>query len=170
LVWAVVAGLSRQLVQRMMRDLDVYRLGADSLPMGTRLVKWVFVDYGFAIDIAGLVWLALSLTLLILASRQKFGIAWVWLCALCQGLVTALGAVAVGWGVYAPHDMMLTSGIPEGAGLLQKLSSVSLPVLVTIAIVAWMTVLVYLLVERARFNRHQHGPTLTDGLRTQTYH
>ena len=168
LVWALVAGASRFLVQRLMLAQGVYQLGDADLPIGTRLVKWVFVDYGFGIDAVGLAWLILSLALVFYSSRQKISDSWAWVSAMCQGLVSALGAMAVGKAVYAPHDIvMASSGLPAGASLGEKVSSLSLAIIIPLAILAWVTVLVLLLTERARLDRH--GPTLHDGLRTQGY-
>ena len=168
LVWALVAGASRFLVQRLMLAQGVYQLGDADLPTATRLVKWIFVDYGFGIDAAGLAWLILSLVLVFLSSRQTISDCWAWVSSMCQGLVSALGAMAVGKAVYAPHDILMASnGLPEGASLGEKVSSLSLAIIIPLAILAWVTALVLLLTERARLNRH--GPTLHDGLRTQGY-
>ena len=85
--------------------------------------------------------------------------------AVCQEFVAALGAVLVGYAAYQPH---MVGGISGGEPSLgQRVSSISLPVIVVVAVLLWTTTLVWLLVERSRLNRR--GPTLTDGLRTQTY-
>ena len=67
LVWAMVAGVSREVVQEMIKSTAVTAL---PLPELTRMVKVFFVDAGFVIDLVGLGWLAFSLALVVLSSRQ----------------------------------------------------------------------------------------------------
>ena len=165
LVWALVAGGSRTLVQTF---IDSARNLEMDLPSLTRAVKVFFVDAGFLIDLVGLGWLVVSLALVMLSSRQKIGISWAWVSAICQSFIAALGAVLVGGAVYAPHAVATVAGaVDEDPTLFERVSEISLPVMVPIAILIWTTFLVWLLVDRARFNRR--GPTLRDGLRTNVF-
>jgi len=160
LVWAFVAGVSRNVVQKLI-TLD----GLDTVVLAesARRVKLVFVEGGVFIDAVGLAWLAGSLFLVMLSSRQRCSISWAWVSALCQAVVAALGAVLVGWGAYQFNVVLASAAVPDSPAL-QKVSEISLPVILAVAVVLWSTVLVWLLVERARLDRR--GPTLRDGLRT----
>ena len=161
LVWALIAGGSRQLVQHFIEYADANEM---SLPGFTRAVKVFFVDAGFVIDLVGLSWLVASMVLVLLGSQQKMSISWAWVSAICQSFVAGLGAVLVGGAVYAPHVLPLDHA--SRRTILARVSEISLPVLVPVAIVIWTTFLVWLLVARARLNRHRHGPSLRDGLRS----
>lgn len=159
LVWALVAGISRHVVQEFIKSAAVHGL---ELPEGTRLVKMLFVQAGFVIDLVGLAWLAASLLLVWLSSRQRCTISWAWVCAVCQAMVAALGAVLVCWGIYMPH---MISRAPEMTQTpWETVSEISLPVIAVAAVVLWVVVLVWLLVDRSRLDRR--GPSLRDGLRT----
>jgi len=160
LVWALVAGISRAVIQEMIRSTA----GMKHLPESTRVVKLFFVNGGIVIDVVGLAWLAVSLFLVAYSSRQRMSISWAWVAALGQSLVAALGAVVVGWAAYQPH---ILPAVPAGQGLLEHVTALSLPVTVALALLVWVTFLVWLLVERARLNRR--GPTVRDGLRTNIY-
>jgi hypothetical protein len=122
------------------------------------------VTGGMAIDVIGLAWLALSLFLVAWSSRQRISISWAWISAVCQASAAALGAVLVGWAAYKPHVVPVP---PDGGGLLEHVTALSLPVTVVLAVMVWVTFLVWLLMERARLSRR--GPSLTDGLRTNIY-
>ena len=161
LVWALVAGVSRSVVQAMIKTT-----AATELPESAYIVEVFFVDAGFVIDLVGLGWLTASLLLLAFSSRQRFSISWVWVSAICQAFVAGLGAVVVGWAAYQPHILPIED-IGSGNTPWETVSSISLPVLVPVAIFLWVTLLVWLLVERARLRRH--GPTLRDGLRSNVY-
>lgn len=163
LVWAFVAGVSRDVVQELIRSSF---LRGFELPASTRVVKVIFVEAGIVIDLAGMVWLAASLFLVMWSSRQRCSISWAWVSVICQAVVAALGAVLVGWAAYQPHVVPRGPEAP-GAVTWAKVSAISLPIVVAIAVVLWVTVLVWLLVERARLDRR--GPTLRDGLRTNIF-
>jgi ribose/xylose/arabinose/galactoside ABC-type transport system permease subunit len=126
-------------------------------------VKVFFVDSGFVIDLVGLAWLGLSIVLLMFANRQRIGISWVWVSLTCQAFVAALGAVFVSLvmvclplGTYAASDASPSLG--------EQVSSLSLPIIVGVAVVLWCSVLAWMLAQRARYGRR--GPSLRDGLRT----
>jgi hypothetical protein len=162
LVWALVAGYSRVIMLQVIRTHAVLeQTRAVTWPEFARAVKIFFVDTGFAIDLVGLAWLTMSLALLILASRQKISISWAWLSAIIQASTAALGAVLVGLTANASL-IAYADASPQTA--LEHLSQISLAVVVAISILVWVVCLIWLLVDRARFDRH--GPTLTDGLRT----
>lgn len=160
LVWAFVAGVSRDVVQELIKSSA---LRSFTLPDSARWVKIIFVEAGVVIDVAGLAWLAATLVLIMLSSRQRLIISWPWVSAAAQAIVAALGAVLVGWAAYQPH-VVPRDAVNVGKPVWAQVSAISLPVVVVIAVVLWVTVLVWLLVERARLNRR--GPTLRDGLRT----
>ena len=107
------------------------------------------------------------MALVLVASRQKISISWAWVSAICQSFVAGLGAVLVGWAVYAPHALVAAPIAPADESILEKVSQISLPVIVSLAILIWTTFVVWLLVERSRWNRR--GPTLRDGLRTNVF-
>ncbi len=159
LVWALVAGVSRAVVQEMINST----VGQD-LPKSARVVKVFFVDAGFVIDLVGLAWLTVSLVLVALSSRQKISISWSWVSATSQACVGALGAVIVGWAAYQPH---IIKAIGSGQTTWETVSAISLPVLMVVAILIWVMFLVWMLVERARWMRR--GPSLRDGLRSNIY-
>jgi len=159
LVWSLIAGGSRKLVQQF---IDYAQYTDMSLPPLTRGVKIFFADVGFVIDLVGLAWLVASLVLVLLSSRQKISISWAWVAAICQSFMAGLGAVVVGLAVYLPHAVT-----PDAAGertILERVSEISLQVIIPVAILIWTTFLVWLLVDRARLNRR--GPSLHDGLRS----
>jgi len=124
------------------------------------------VDAGFAIDLVGLAWMTLSLVLLVYSSRQKLSISWVWMSAICQSFVAALGAVLVGYASYQPHIVFDDMSV-KGKTTWEQVSSLSLQILIPVALLIWVTFLIWLLIERARLNRR--GPTLRDGLRSNIY-
>lgn len=165
LVWSLVAGGSRGLVQTFI--ISAHNLQME-LPTTTRAVKIFFADAGFMIDLVGLAWLAVSLTLVTLSSRQKISVSWAWVSAMCQSFVAALGAVLVGAAVYAPHA---ATAAADAAGtdrtLFERVSEISLPIMIALAVLIWTTFLIWLLVERARLSRS--GPTLRDGLRSNVF-
>ena len=160
LVWALVAGLSRHVVQEMIKSAAASEA---HLPRATMVVKVVFLKGAILIDLAGLAWLALSLYLVVRGSRQRASISWAWVSAVCQSLVAAVGAVLVGWAAYKPHVLP----VGQAPSTWEQIRHISLAVVMAIAVLLWVTALVWLLIERARLDRH--GPTLRDGLRTNIY-
>jgi hypothetical protein len=161
LVWSLVAGVSRELVQELIKGAAVRHY---TLPRATLWAKNVFVDAGIVIDLVGLAWLLLSLLLVVRSSRQRASVSWAWVSAVMQTIVAAVGAVLVGSAVYMPHTV---PAVEQGATAWEKVSGISLPVVMAVAVLMWVTFLVWLLVDRARLSRR--GPTLTDGLRTNVY-
>ena len=132
------------------------------LPPLTHGVEIFFVDAGFVIDLVGLAWLTCSLVLVLLSSRQRISVSWAWVSSACQSFTAALGAELVGWAAYAPH--MIPQAGKADPNLLERVSAISLPVMVPIAVLIWTTFLIWLLVDRARLNRR--GPSRNDALRS----
>ncbi len=163
LVWVLVAGMSRLIVQHMIVSFANMNL---QVHHAAYVVKIIFVDWGFVIDIVGLLWLTFTLVLVLLSSRQLFVISWAWVAAILQSSVAALGAVLVGWAAYQPF-IGIVPVIPPEQTPLETVSTISLAVLTPVAIFIWLTFLVWLLVERARLNRR--GPSLRDGLKSNIF-
>jgi len=158
LVWAFVAGVTRQLVADSIGYSSVFDA---AWPWSTRAVRVLFVEAGAALDVVGLVWLVGSLVLVLYSSRQRLSASWAWLSGICQTIVAALGGVWVAWAVHLPYRPATAQA--DNSPWAQ-LSGLSLPVLLGLAILIWVVFLVLLLVDRARLSRH--GPSLRDGLRT----
>ena len=165
LVWALVAGTTRVLAQDYINASPALNAVGVELPQSTRIVTYFFDQGGVGIDIIGLAWLALSLLLVMLSSRQKFGISWAWISPTCQALTAGLGGALMSWGIHHPYAAYIKAeGAAAKSDFFQELSGISLPVLVVAAVLIWVLFLVWLLTERARFDRH--SPTLHDGLRS----
>ncbi len=159
LVWAMVAGTSRTLIQDLIHTLQRdHQLVVSNF---TQNVKIMFVDFGVLIDLVGLAWMVGSLLLVVFSSRQKISISWAWVCSSCQMSMAAAGAVLVGWAAFSPHSVPLSI---SGQTIAEKVSGISLPVVLVAAMVLWVGFMVWLLVERARHDRR--GPTLRDSLHT----
>jgi len=160
LVWALVAGTARNLIQDMIRATNY--MGSE-VPKVTGAVKIFFVDAGVAIDLVGLAWLTVSLLLIVFAGRQKLSISWAWVSAICQSFVATWGAVLVAWAAFLPFsDKAGAAAAPDTTW--EKVSGLSLPVVLGVAVVVWTALLLWLLFERARAIKR--GPTLRDSLRT----
>ena len=162
LMWALVAGICRGLMQHLIQSTRNVPVGDDVV----QAIKVFFVDAGFVIDIVGLLWLAVTLLLVYLASRQKISVSWAWMSVVCQAFVAVFGVLLV---AYANHGSLVAAVPPPGKGdtAFAKVSSISLGVTVFIAVVLWSAVLIHLVAEFIRF-RHRRGPSLRDGLRTNT--
>ena len=167
LVWALVAGASREMVRQMKHAADVSPL-LKEIPRFSNGVKIFFADFGIIIDVVGLVWMIASLLLVVYAGRQKLSISWAWLSAILQSFVSAVGGVLVGWAMSIPYERIAdAAATPEKISKMVQLSELSLWVVLTIAILIWVTFLVWLLVERAHFR--SRGPSLRDGLKSNVY-
>ncbi|MBI5724692.1 MAG: hypothetical protein HZA50_12085 [Planctomycetes bacterium] len=160
LIWAFVAGISRQTVQEFFR---LQAAGKLNLPPEAEIIRWVFVKLGVFIDLIGLAWLACALLLIVLSSRQRISISWSWMVAMSQALLAAIGGTLVGWtaykGYFLPPD--------PGQTALEQVAQLSLPVIVVTAVVVWIFFLGFLLSERIR--RRRRGISLRDGLRSNAY-
>ena len=159
LVWALVAGTARNIIQDM---IQVTTSMGEEVPSITRGVKIFFVDAGVVIDLVGLAWLAVSLLLVVFAGRQKFSISWAWVSAICQSFVAAWGAVLVAWAAFLPFGPKVGPVVPTTT--MAKVSGLSLPIVLAVAVVIWTSLLLWLLFERSRF--FNRGPTVRDSLRT----
>ena len=156
LMWSFVAGVSRSLMYSLVRTSGL------ELPPLSAAVKLFFVDTGFIIDIVGLAWMVVSLVLVFLANRQKISISWAWITAGVQSLVTAVGAMLVGWAVSVPFFCGQVN--PKDSTMMEIFSMISLPVVIAVAVLVWILFVVWMLVERRRLERR--GPSLSDSLRT----
>ena len=161
LVWALAAGTARNLIQDM---IQVTNSMGEEVPSITSNVKVVFVDAGVAIDLVGLAWLAVSLLLVVFAGRQKFSISWAWVSAICQSFVAAWGAILVAWAAFLPFGPKVPEAPALESSTMAKVSGLSLPVVLVVAMVVWGSLLLWLLFERSRF--FNRGPTVRDSLRT----
>lgn len=163
LVWAFVTGISRQTVQELMRS-GIFT-NADRWEV--KSLEVAFVNLGVVIDIIGLAWLAMSLLLVFLGSRQQIRISWAWVSAMCQCIVAAIGGVLVGWATYSSY--FIKPKINPSEQPMAYVSSLSLPVIAVIAVVLWIIILVLLLLERNRFRRRMSKMSMRDGLRSNVY-
>ena len=159
LTWSFVTFTARHLIVRLMMQLDMD--GSKTLPEPTRLVNQFFSSYGFVIDLTGLAWMLLSLTLVLLASRQKISISWSWLSSGIQILVASLGSIFVHVATAAPYDVMI-SQMDNTLG--EKISLISWPTVLCIAVLSWVYFLIRLLLDRGKFDKTQ--PTLNDSFRS----
>jgi hypothetical protein len=167
LVWALVAGTSREMVRAMMRAADA-STAPMVIPHFSHTVKVFFSDMGIIIDVVGLAWMVLSLLLVVYAGRQRLSISWAWLSAIVQSFTAALGGVLVGWAMNLPYQKLAESAIkPEKVPTVVKVSEMSLWILLTVAILIWVIFLVWLVVERAHLRAR--GPSLRDGLKSNVY-
>jgi len=167
LVWALVAGTSRDMVRAMKHASEVSP-ALQHIPRFSEAVKVFFADLGILIDLVGLAWMLVSLLLVLYAGRQRLSISWAWLSATVQALVAAGGGVLVGWAMNIPYRRLAEGGGgPETVAPLVQLSEMSLWVALTVAILIWVTFLVWLLMERARFRAR--GPSLRDGVKSRAY-
>jgi hypothetical protein len=137
------------------------RLGTtETLSPFTLSIKRFFLDYGFVIDVTGLVWMLLSLTLVLLASRQKISISWSWLCSGMQILVAGVASIVVHFATAATQ----AGKVASDPTLTEQISSLSWPVVLAIAVLAWVFFLIRLLLDRGKFDKTQ--PTLNDSFRS----
>ncbi len=158
LVWAFAILIARGVLGGIPARAEAS--GAAMHPL-TRGLSFTLVEAGTLIDLIGVVWLTLSLALVVLSSRQMISISWAWVSALCQSFVAAIVASLAAWSV---NDTLAAA---EPVPAPQKLTSLSLSVFMALAVVIWVTFLIWMLVERARLGRR--GPTLSDGLRSNVY-
>lgn len=128
-------------------------------PGGLRAaVATLFGRYAAVFDLLGPVTLCLSLWLVIRASRQRRIISWSWLVISCQAIAAILVAVAAaGATAMAFAERAALTGLPPADWS---------PVIVAIAVLVWVSTLVWLIFERIKLGR---GPTLGDGTRTHMF-
>lgn len=165
LVWALVAGTARTIVRDLIDVLNHTPGGAGELE---KWLDFLFVDAGVAIDVTGLLLLALSSILVWISSRQRISISWAWMVAFVQISAAALGAVLAGRTVADQYRLLLPPPDPATPSALEQVSSISLSVTVPVAILIWLIVLVWMVVEWVRWSRRR-GPAMRDALRTHIY-
>ncbi|MCE5326559.1 MAG: hypothetical protein LLG01_09095 [Planctomycetaceae bacterium] len=157
LAWAAATGVGRWMLA------TVSAAQGQNLPSAVIAGRAIFVDAALGMNLAGLVWLCVSLALVVRASRQRCSITWAWMSTACQILVAAGAAILAGVACRA----MIPAPQAAAQSAWDLANALSLPVLLAVAVLVWVTFLVWLLVERARMDRY--GPTLRDGLRTNVY-
>ena len=163
LTWVLATGIIRHVALAMARAQHAFEKLS---PAVSGLANW-FARTGLGmtvvLDVVGVLWLVLSLVLLVGASRQRWSNSWTWLSAALQSMVACLGAA---WAALAAAERM-SALAPAAAGPAQvspaTIGWMTLPIAAAVALLIWVTVLVTLLLERARLAR---GPSLRDGLRT----
>jgi hypothetical protein len=157
MIWALAMGVCRHAVGVLTRlEGDAATCPASALTGSFRQV----VGGGWLVwDLAGVLWLLLSLVAVIGASRQRWSNSWTWLSAILQSMTACLVAV---WAALALAERAGVVAGPLRPGEPAP-GWTSLPIAIAVALLLWVTVLVVLLLERARLGR---GPSLRDGLRT----
>ncbi|MCD4699545.1 MAG: hypothetical protein K8R91_03110, partial [Phycisphaerae bacterium] len=130
------------------------------LPAATRWLWNSFIHAAPVFDLAGVLWLLLSLGLIVGAGRQRWSISCPWVCAICQTMAATLLSVWAGLAAQAPYSIP-ASHTPSPP--LPAAGWTSLFVALSIALVMWVTSLVWMISERAQMMR---GPKLRDGMRT----
>ena len=158
LVWVLVVGVTRHLVNELSAVGAVHEFL--KLPVATRWLWNAFIHAAPVFDLAGLLWLLLSLVLIIGAGRQRWSISCPWVCAICQAMTATVLSVWAGLSAHMPYDMPVkhVPGTPY-----PTTGWTSLCVTLALAMVIWVLSLIWLLSERAHLLR---GPKLRDGMRT----
>jgi len=157
-IWVFVMGTARGVTNALIRAATA---GQASLPGLSRALCNSFAHAAWVFDLAGVLWLVVSLVLITGSSRQVWIISWPWLSAICQAMVAAVlaiwsaGAAAVALAADAPAGSIPPALPPAPWGPLY--------LFLAIAMVTWVGTLVWLLLERARLRR---GPSHRDSLRT----
>ncbi|MBT3278005.1 MAG: hypothetical protein HN909_02785 [Phycisphaerales bacterium] len=157
LTWSFIAFTAKNLFNRLVIEAQVTK----ALDPFTLSVKRFFVDYGFVIDLTGLAWMLASLTLVLLASRQRISISWSWLSSGLQVLVASVGSIVVHTATAAtvPHKNVVVD-----ASITEKIGSISWPVVLGIAVMAWLFFLIRMTKDRGKFVRPRQ--TLNDSFRS----
>jgi hypothetical protein len=162
LVWVLVVGVTRYLVDELRALPEGLGPGLKiKTPAAANWLLGAFVHGAPIWDVAGVLWLVLGLVLIVGASRQRWSISWAWLSSICQAMAAALLAVWSGLAARAPYSATLK--IRQQLVPSPPFWWTCLSVSVAIALLVWVSVLVWLLYERARLGR---GPSLRDSLRT----
>lgn len=158
LIWVLVVGVTRHLVNELSTAQYAGQLA--DLPAATRWLWNSFIYAAQVFDLVGVLWLLLSLGLIVGAGRQRWSISCPWVCAICQTMAATLLAVWAALATQSPYNISVSciSSPP-----LPTTGWTSLCVAVAIALVMWVTSLVWMISERAQLMR---GPKLRDSMRT----
>ncbi|MDY7009549.1 MAG: hypothetical protein SVV80_02205 [Planctomycetota bacterium] len=158
LIWVLVVGVTRHLVNELSHAQYVGWTG--DFPGVTKWLWNSFIHAAPVFDLVGVLWLLLSLGLIVGASRQRWSISCPWVCAICQTMAATLLAVWASLAAQTPHNVMTSyiQGPP-----FPTTGWTSLCVALAIALIMWVTSLVWMISERAQLMR---GPKLRDGMRT----
>ncbi len=161
LVWVLVVGMTRAVVNEVSRTAHIEKIPLEALPTVTRWLWNSFIRAAGVWDVAGVLWLLVSLVLIVGSSRQRWIISWTWLSSICQSMAAALVAVWTALARTVPSaDLTPHVGQPP----YPVTGWTALSVALAVALLMWVTTLVWLLSERARLGRE---PSLRDTLRTQ---
>jgi hypothetical protein len=153
MAWLGAAELSRQTAAAL-----AVMPGPALPPISVWLVS-VWQTAPLALDVLGVLWLALGLLLISGASRQRWSVSWPWLAAICQ-TIAAAGLLALTAWAATPANLS-PAARPAAIPLL------GLGVLVAVGLTLWLGTLAWLLASRRRArNRARPGPGIRDGLRT----
>ncbi len=156
LMWTAVMGVARHIVNELSKTAYI---GKVSFPAVTSALCNSFVRGGAVWDLAGVLWLLVSLVLIIGSSRQRWIISWPWLSAICHALAAALVGTWTALAAVSPSQYGIAYREPPypAAGWSSFFAALA------VALVMWVLALVWMLFERIRLRR---GPSLRDGLRT----
>ena len=157
LVWALCTALAKGLANELSLEVYAYQI---RLPVVATWLCNSFIYGSLVWDVLGILWLVLGLALIVGASRQSWSISWAWLSGICQVMAAALLACWAAVCAISPYHPLITFADPVP---YPSTGWTSLSIAVALALVVWTTVLVWLLIERARLGR---GPSLRDSLRT----
>ena len=161
LVWVLTTGVARHTVNELMKS---QHLGpVEKMPSVSEWLCNAFLAGGFVWDMVGVLWLVLTMALIIGSSRQRWIISWPWMSTVLQALVTVLLAIWSGLAGMAPYGLTIAhigeAPYPTAAYTFMSLA-------LAIGMLLWVTVLVWLLLERGRMGR---GPRFRDGMRTHAH-
>ena len=127
----------------------------------TRGLYNTFIHAAPVFDLVGVLWLLLSLGLIVGAGRQRWSISCPWVCAICQAMTATLLSVWAGLAGQLPYAIGISYG--SGSPPYPTTGWASLCVAIAIALVMWVTSLLWMISARARLMR---GPKLRDGMKT----
>lgn len=139
------------------RDLANWRGEGDYDGLPSALTA-LFGRYAAVFDWLGPITLCLSLWLVVRASRQRRIISWSWLVISCQAIAAILIAAFAGG---AMHIARPGRPMPDSSEAVDWS-----PAVVAIAVLIWVSTLVWLIFERVKLTR---GPGLGDGMKTHMF-
>jgi len=167
LLWVGVTASVRVVVNDLADANAAARLAGEQVPAAARWLVAAFGQTGPAWDLAGVLWLGVTLALVLGSSRQRWIISWPWLSAICHAM--AAGLLGVWAALAAAVDTTALAGAkpaPAAEPICTAPPTVgwtSLSVAVALAVVIWVFTLVWMLRERSLLLR---GPSPGDFRRT----
>jgi hypothetical protein len=167
LVWALVIGVGRHVVNEFSLAAYTGKLDMAGFPMAARWLYNTLMHAAPVFDLVGVLWLILTLALIWGASRQIWSISWAWMSASIGSMVGTLLMIwfALSYMASAPFIFGAKPPAETLPGQLPypTIGWTPMTVAIAVALVVWTTVLVWLLYEQGRLHR---GPTLRDSLGT----